>query len=75
MSNSFVLIKTGKMEERETMGKLNKIPEVVEVHSLYGEEYNLMIEIENGNTKFNEIIKKKLEKIPGMSIMKILNGC
>jgi len=72
MANSFVLMKT---EEKDAMGKLNKIPEVVEVNSLYGKEYNLMAEVETGNRTLKEIIEKEIKKIPGMSVMKILNGC
>ena len=68
MAKSFVLAQA--VDERGVMGKLNKIPGVLGVYPLYGKDCNLMVEVETGDE-----VKKEIEKITGMSVMKVLNGC
>jgi DNA-binding Lrp family transcriptional regulator len=71
---AFVLIKTQPIKERQAFSELNKIPEVVELNALFG-EYDLMakIGVEDGN--FESVVKQKIEKIPGITVMKVLNCC
>lgn len=74
MAKSFVLIKTQPLSEKTATKALSKIPEILEINPLFG-EIDLMAKIEAEETDMNTIIKNKIETIPGVTVMKILNCC
>lgn len=74
MVRSFLLIKTQPLSEKEAFSTLSKIPEILEIHPLFGED-DILAKIEAEATEINTIIKNKIETIPGVIVSKTLNCC
>ncbi len=70
----FVLISTAPAKEHEVYNKLSKVPEVVELHPLFG-EYDLIAKIEakDFNT-LGQIVVEKIRSIEGVIDTKTLTG-
>ncbi len=75
MSAGFVLINTTHVLEHEVYDKLLKVPEIIELHPLFG-EYDLIVKIEaEGFEKLGEIvIIDKISSIKGVIDTKTLTG-
>jgi len=74
MTVGFVLIKAAPAHEHEVYNKLSKVPEIVELHSLFG-EYDLIAKIEVENfEKLGSIIVNKFRSIEGVVDTKTLTG-
>ena len=74
MAIGFVLINTAPAHEHEVYTKLSKVPEIVEVHPLFG-EFDLIVEIEVEDfEKLGEIVVKKIRSIKGVIETKTLTG-
>ncbi len=74
MAIGFVLINVAPAHEHEVYNKLSKIPQVVELHPLFG-EYDLIAKIDA--TDFEElgtIIVNKIRAITGVLDTKTLTG-
>lgn len=74
MAIGFVLISTAPAKEHDVYNELLKIPEIVELHPLFG-EYDLIakVEAEDFNT-LGEIVIDKIRTIPGVIDTKTLTG-
>ncbi len=74
MAIGFVLIKTVPASEREVYDILTKLPEVQEVHSLFG-EYDLIAKIHAENfNKLGQVVVDKMRSIKGVEDTKTLTG-
>jgi DNA-binding Lrp family transcriptional regulator len=74
MAIGFVLMHISSLRENEVFNKLSKIPEVVEVHSLFG-EYDLIAKIEAKDYEsIAKIIIHKIKTIDGVTDTKTLTG-
>jgi DNA-binding Lrp family transcriptional regulator len=74
MAIGFVLMHVLSLHENEVFNKLSKIPEVVEVHSIFG-EYDLIVKIEAKDYEsIAEIIIHKIKTINGITDTKTLTG-
>ncbi len=74
MAIGFVLINAAPAHEHEVYTKLSKIPEVVEVHPLFG-EFDLIAKIEPEDfEKLGELIIEKIRSIKGVIDTKTLTG-
>jgi len=74
MAIGFVLINAAPAHEHEVYTKLSKVPEIVEVHPLFG-EFDLIAKIEVGNfEKLGEIVVEKIRSIKGVIDTKTLTG-
>jgi DNA-binding Lrp family transcriptional regulator len=74
MAIGFVLIKAAPAHEHEVYNKLSKIPEIVELHPLFG-EYDLIAKIEVENfEKLGSIVVNKFRSIEGVVDTKTLTG-
>ncbi len=74
MAIGYVLINTAPAHEHEVYTKLSKIPEVVEVHPLFG-EFDLIAKIEPEDfEKLGELIIEKIRSIKGVIDTKTLTG-
>jgi len=74
MAVGFVLINVAPAHEHDVYNKLSKIPQVVELHPLFG-EYDLIAKIDA--TDFEElgtIIVNKIRSITGVLDTKTLTG-
>ena len=70
----FVLIHISPAHEYEVFNKLSKLPEVVEIHSLFG-EYDLIAKIEAKDYEsIAKIIIHKIKTINGVTETKTLTG-
>jgi DNA-binding Lrp family transcriptional regulator len=70
----FVLIHVQPLHEDDVFNEVSKIPEIVEVYSLFG-EYDLIAKIEaKDNTSIGEIVIHKIRKIDGILDTKTLTG-
>lgn len=70
----FVLMHISPVHEHEIFQKLSQIPEVIELHTLFG-EYDLLAKIEAKNyTGIGEIIIHKIKTIEGITDTKTLTG-
>lgn len=70
----FVLVSTSPAKEHEVYNALLRVPEIVELHPLFG-EYDLIakIEAEDFNT-LGQIVVDKIRTIPGVVDTKTLTG-
>lgn len=69
-----MLIKTAPAEEREVYKRLKDIPEVKEVHSLFG-EFDLIAKIQASNfNKLGQIVVDQIRSIEGVEDTKTLTG-
>ncbi len=74
MAISFVLISAAPAHEHEVYNKLSKIPEIIELHSLFG-EYDLISKIESDNFEnIGNIVVSKIRIIKGIIDTKTLTG-
>jgi len=71
MAIGFVLMHVLSLHENEVFNKLLKIPEVVEVHSIFG-EYDLIVKIEAKD--YESIAEIIIHKINGITDTKTLTG-
>ena len=70
----FVLMHVSPLHESEVFNTLSKIPEVIELHSLFG-EYDLIAKIEAKDYEsIGEIIIHKIRTIEGITDTKTLTG-
>jgi DNA-binding Lrp family transcriptional regulator len=74
MAVGFVLINVAPAQEHEVYNKLSKIPQIVELHPLFG-EYDLIAKIEaNDFEELGTIIVNKIRTIVGVLDTKTLTG-
>ena len=74
MSTEFVLINTAPALEHEAYNKLFKMPEIIELYSLFG-EYDLLARIEADDfEKLGVIVVNKIRSIDGVVDTKTLTG-
>ena len=74
MAIDFVLINAAPAHEHEVYTKLSKIPEIVELHPLFG-EFDLIAKIDAGDLeKLGEFVIKKIRSIKGVTDSKTLTG-
>ncbi|EDY34694.1 transcriptional regulator, AsnC family [Aciduliprofundum boonei T469] len=74
MAIGFVLISTAPGKEHEVYNELKKIPEIVELHPLFG-EFDLIAKLDTRD--FNElgtIVVEKIRMIDGVIDTKTLTG-
>ena len=74
MPIGFVLINAAPAHEHEVYTKLSKIPEIVELHPLFG-EFDLIAKVEPEDfEKLGELIIEKIRSIKGVIDTKTLTG-
>jgi DNA-binding Lrp family transcriptional regulator len=74
MAIGFVLIHVAPAHEHEVYNKLSKIPQIIELHPLFG-EYDLIAKIEtNDFEELGTIIINKIRSINGVIDTKTLTG-
>ena len=74
MAISFVLINAAPANEHEIYHKLIKIPEIIELHPLFG-EYDLIAKIEAASFEnVGDIVVNKIRSIEGIIDTKTLAG-
>ena len=74
MTVGFVLINAAPAHEHEVYTKLSKVPEIVEVHPLFG-EFDLIAKIDAENfEKLGELVVSKIRSIKGVIDTKSLTG-
>jgi DNA-binding Lrp family transcriptional regulator len=70
----FVLIHVSTLRESEVFNKLSKIPEVIEVHPLFG-EYDIIAKVEAKEyDNIGEIVIHKIRTIDGITFTSTLTG-
>jgi DNA-binding Lrp family transcriptional regulator len=74
MAVGFILINVAPAHEHEVYNKLSKIPQIVELHPLFG-EYDLIAKIDaNDFEELGNIIVNKIRSIAGVLDTKTLTG-
>ena len=74
MAIGFVLINAAPAHEHEVYTKLSKVPEIVEVHPLFG-EFDLIAKMDAEDfEKLGEIVLNKIRSIKGVIDTKTLTG-
>lgn len=74
MAIGFVLISTAPAKEHDVYEKLREVPEIVELHPLFG-EYDLIAKIEADDFNvLGQIVVDKIRTIPGVIDTKTLTG-
>ena len=74
MAVGFILINVAPAHEHEVYNKLSKIPQIVELHPLFG-EYDLIAKIDaNDFEELGTIIVNKIRSIAGVLDTKTLTG-
>jgi DNA-binding Lrp family transcriptional regulator len=74
MTVGFVLISAALVHEHEVYTKLSKVPEIVEVHPLFG-EFDLIAKIDAEDfEKLGELVVEKIRSIKGVIDTKTLTG-
>jgi len=74
MAVGFVLINVAPAHEHEVYNKLSKIPQIIELHPLFG-EYDLIAKIEADDfEELGTIIVNKIRSITGVLDTKTLTG-
>ena len=74
MALGFVLINAAPAHEHELYVELSKIPEIIELHPLFG-EYDLIAKIKAEDfEKLGEIVVNKIRSINGVIDTKTLTG-
>ena len=74
MEIGFVLMHVSPSHEHEVFNKLSKIPEIIELHPLFG-EYDLIAKIEAEDYEsIGQIIIHKIRTIDGIIDTKTLTG-
>jgi len=71
---AFVLMHVSPLCESEVINKLSKIPEVIELHSLFG-KYDIIAKIEAKDYEsIGQIVIHKIRKIDGITYTSTLTG-
>jgi len=74
MSIGFVLINAAPAFEHEVYNKLSKVPQIIELHPLFG-EYDFIAKIEAEDfEKLGKIVIDKIKSIKGVIDTKTLTG-
>ena len=74
MAIGFVLISAAPSHEHEVYNKLSKVPNIVELHPLFG-EYDLIAKIEADDfEKLGNLVVNKIRSIDGVIDTKTLTG-
>ena len=74
MAIGFALLSISPLKEKEVFEALHNIPEIAEVHPLFG-EYDILIKIKSDNIdKIGDLIIKKIRSIRGIVDSKTLIG-
>jgi len=74
MAIGFALLSISPLKEKEVFEALHNIPEIAEVHPLFG-EYDILIKIKSDNIdKIGDLIIKKIRSIKGIVDSKTLIG-
>ena len=74
MAISFVLISAAPAKEHDVYNKLSKVPEIIELHPLFG-EYDLIAKIQAENFEnIGDIVLNKIRTIKGIIDTKTLPG-
>jgi DNA-binding Lrp family transcriptional regulator len=74
MAIGFVLINVAPAHEHEVYNKLSKIPQIIELHPLFG-EYDLIAKIDASDfEELGTIIVNKIRSITGVLDTKTLTG-
>lgn len=74
MAIGFVLIRAAPAHEHEVYDRLSNIPEIVELHALFG-EYDVIAKIEAEDfEKLGNIVVNKIRVIEGVIDTKTLTG-
>ena len=74
MAIGFVLVSTAPAKEHEVYNELMKVPEIVELHPLFG-EYDLIAKIEADDfNRLGQIVVDRIRAIPGVMDTKTLTG-
>jgi DNA-binding Lrp family transcriptional regulator len=74
MAISFVLISAAPAKEHDVYNKLSKVPEIIELHPLFG-EYDLIAKIQAENFEdIGDIVLNKIRTINGIIDTKTLAG-
>jgi DNA-binding Lrp family transcriptional regulator len=74
MAIGFALLSISPLKEKEVFETLSKIPEISEVHPLFG-EYDILVKIESGDIDaIGEIVIKKIRSLQGVVDTKTLIG-
>ena len=74
MAIGFVLINAAPAHEHEVYTKLSTVPEIVEVHPLFG-EFDLIAKIDAEDfEKLGELVVEKIRSIEGVIDTKTLTG-
>jgi len=74
MAIGFVLINVAPAHEHDVYNKISKIPQIVEIHPLFG-EYDLIAKIDaNDFEELGTIIVNKIRTITGVLDTKTLTG-
>jgi DNA-binding Lrp family transcriptional regulator len=74
MAIGFVLISAAPAREHEVYNKLSKVPQIVELHPLFG-EYDLIAKIEADDfEKLGNLVVNQIRSIDGVIDTKTLTG-
>jgi DNA-binding Lrp family transcriptional regulator len=74
MATGFALLSISPLHEKEVFEFLSKMPEISEVHPLFG-EYDILVKIECGNIDaIGEVVIKKIRSLKGIVDSKTLIG-
>ncbi|MGF3554108.1 MAG: Lrp/AsnC ligand binding domain-containing protein [Thermoplasmatota archaeon] len=74
MAIGFVLISAAPAREYEVYNKLSKVPEIIELHPLFG-EYDLIAKVQADDfEKLGKIVVDKIRSIEGVIDTKTLTG-
>ncbi len=74
MAIGFVLISAAPAREHDVYNKLSKVPEIIELHPLFG-EYDLIAKIEADDSEnLGVVVVNKIRSIDGVIDTKTLTG-
>jgi DNA-binding Lrp family transcriptional regulator len=74
MATGFALLSISPLYEKDVFEKLKLVPEITEIHPLFG-EYDILVKIECGNIDtIGETIIKKIRALKGIIDTKTLIG-
>jgi len=74
MATGFALLSISPLHEKETYETLKNLPQVVEIHPLFG-EYDILVKIECTDIdQIGEIVIKKIRSLRGVVDTKTLIG-
>jgi DNA-binding Lrp family transcriptional regulator len=74
MAIGFALLSISPLNEKDVYEKLKKIPEIIEVHPLFG-EYDILLKIETMDIdSIGEVVIQKIRSIKGVTDSKTMIG-